>query len=258
MNDARASAPARAISAWDDAAPAAPQPALYGGRIALQSGLPLVSDGREPRTARRTVRRQVQLAGKRLMDLALGTMLLVFFTPLMAALALAVGLTTPGPVLLTQTRVGKGGKPIGVIKFRTMHADRCDDAGLCQAAPDDPRITPVGRFMRRNSLDELPQLINVLCGDMALVGPRPHTPGIKAAGMPYERLVPYYAMRQELKPGMTGWAQANGLRGPTGDAARARARIDHDLAYIQNFSLLLDIRILFLTLRREFFGGSGS
>lgn len=246
---------------WGEAGEALALPAsasMGRQRLALQSGLPLIFDGVMPRALPHsdTVRRRLAL--KRGADIVAGTMALLVLWPLLAGLAASIALTTPGPVLLRQLRVGQGGRRIRVWKFRTMHADRCDDAGLCQVAPGDPRITPVGRFLRRHSLDELPQLINVLRGDMALVGPRPHTPGMRAAGMPYAQLVPYYALRQSVKPGLTGWAQVNGLRGPTLEAGRARARIDHDLAYIQNLSLGLDLRIILTTLRREICGGTGS
>jgi lipopolysaccharide/colanic/teichoic acid biosynthesis glycosyltransferase len=138
-----------------------------------------------------------------------------------------------------------------------MYHHQGDHSGRVQAAFDDPRITPIGRVMRRLSLDELPQLINVIKGDMSVVGPRPHVPEMLAAGVPYEDLVPYYPMRHAVKPGLTGWAQANGFRGPTFHEAAARARIDHDLAYIQNFSIALDVRVIFMTIKSEFFTGSG-
>jgi lipopolysaccharide/colanic/teichoic acid biosynthesis glycosyltransferase len=118
-------------------------------------------------------------------------------------------------------------------------------------------VTPVGRFLRRTSLDELPQLVNVIVGDMSLVGPRPHVEGMLAAGVDYAELVPYYNLRHVMRPGLSGWAQANGLRGPTDSAEAARARIDHDVAYIQNFSIWLDLKIIWLTLVKEFVTGSG-
>src|SRR5690606_32643698 len=126
-----------------------------------------------------------------------------------------------------------------------------DLSGVSQVLADDNRVTRVGRFLRRTSLDELPQLINILRGEMSLVGPRPHVRGMRAADRPYDVLVPYYRMRRLAKPGLTGWAQANGLRGTTQNAAHAIGRVDHDIAYIQNFSFSLDLRILILTLVRE-------
>lgn len=129
-----------------------------------------------------------------------------------------------------------------------MYADRCDAAGIAQATANDNRVTRIGAFIRRTSVDELPQLINVLRGDMSLVGPRPHVPGMQAAGMDYQDLVPHYAFRQSMRPGLTGWAQCQGLRGPTTDQIRALRRIGHDFAYVQNFSLWLDARIVWKTL----------
>jgi lipopolysaccharide/colanic/teichoic acid biosynthesis glycosyltransferase len=144
-----------------------------------------------------------------------------------------------------------------MLKFRTMYDDHADPTGQAQTRPDDERITPVGRLLRRTSIDELPQLINVITGDMSLVGPRPHVAGMLAAGIDYAELVPYYNLRHTMRPGLSGWAQANGLRGPTDSAEIARARIDHDIAYIQNFSIWLDLKIIWLTLVKEFVTGSG-
>jgi lipopolysaccharide/colanic/teichoic acid biosynthesis glycosyltransferase len=144
-----------------------------------------------------------------------------------------------------------------MLKFRTMFVDAGDASGIVQTTANDSRVTPLGRFLRAKSIDELPQLFNVLVGDMSIVGPRPHVEGMLAGGRPYEELVPYYRLRHHMRPGLSGWAQANGLRGPTTDAAVAKARIDHDLAYIQNFSLMLDAEIIVLTIKREFFTGTG-
>jgi lipopolysaccharide/colanic/teichoic acid biosynthesis glycosyltransferase len=122
---------------------------------------------------------------------------------------------------------------------------------------NDPRVTAIGSFIRKTSIDELPQLINVLRGDMSLVGPRPHVPGMKAGGMLYRKLVPYYDVRLTMLPGLTGWAQANGWRGETDAPVAGRSRVDHDIAYIANFSLWLDLKIILMTIRREFVVGSG-
>lgn len=236
---------------------AALEPSRRRGRATSAHGLPLRLDGRAAATpviAEWSARR---VLGKRLFDLALSLAALLVLGPALLLLALAVKLSGPGPVLFRQWRVGRNGVPFQIIKFRTMRHDRCDASGLQQAVPDDERVTPLGAFMRARSLDELPQLLNVLRGEMSLIGPRPHAIGMHAAGMPYEELVPYYESRHVVRPGMSGWAQANGLRGPTIDARAARARIDHDIAYIQNQSLLLDLRIIALTLRNEFLTGSG-
>ncbi|WP_404404959.1 sugar transferase [Pelagibacterium halotolerans] len=191
------------------------------------------------------------------MDILLSLATLIFLAPFLAIVAIGIVLTSKGPVLFTQIREGLGGEPFAVYKFRSMYIDRCDASGVAQTKAGDPRLTPIGRVLRRTSIDELPQLLNVLKGDMSLIGPRPHVYDMLAGGRRYRELVPYYAARHGMKPGISGWAQANGLRGPTDDAEVAWARIDHDIAYIQNFSLLLDIKIIWLTLRREFLGGSG-
>lgn len=198
-----------------------------------------------------------QGAAKRLFDVTIATAALVFLAPLMLLVALAIRIESKGPVLFGQEREGKGKVPFRALKFRSMQVTQCDTSGVRQTTRDDPRVTRVGRFIRRTSIDELPQLINIIKGDMSLVGPRPHVPGMLAAGREYRELVDYYDLRLLVRPGLTGWAQANGLRGPTTNAALARARIDHDLAYVQNFSFWLDLRIILLTIRREFFSGSG-
>jgi polysaccharide biosynthesis protein PslA len=189
---------------------------------------------------------------KRAMDIVLALIGLLTLLPVLVAVALVIKIESRGPVFFTQEREGLDGRLFRILKFRTMRVDRCDGAGLLQAVDDDPRATRFGRFLRRTSIDELPQLINVLLGQMSLVGPRPHVPGMLAAGMPYAELFPYYADRHAAKPGLTGWAQANGLRGPTTSHALSAARLHHDLAYIQNWSLVLDCRILLLTVWRLF------
>lgn len=196
-------------------------------------------------------------AVKRLFDIVFAAMSLLALSPLLLGLAIAIRLSSPGPVLFRQWREGRDGVPFQILKFRTMHHGLADPSGLQQVEPDDPRVTRLGAFMRRKSLDELPQLINVLRGDMSVVGPRPHAVGMHVAGVPYKTIVPYYPLRHAVRPGITGWAQANGLRGPALDPRSARARIDHDLAYIQNQSVLLDLRVIALTVRREFLTGSG-
>ena len=183
---------------------------------------------------------------KRAMDVVLAVLSLVILAPALIFLGIAIRMTSKGPALFRQDRDGLNGRVISVYKFRSMYVDRGGAA-----------VTPLGRFIRRTSIDELPQLWNVIRGDMSLVGPRPHPVGLLAAGGSYEALVPYYRARHAMKPGISGWAQANGLRGPTDDATMARARIEHDIAYIQNFNLLLDIRIMIRTVLREFVTGTG-
>jgi lipopolysaccharide/colanic/teichoic acid biosynthesis glycosyltransferase len=145
-----------------------------------------------------------------------------------------------------------------ILKFRTMYVDRGDTTGVKQTVDGDARVTPLGRFMRQRSLDELPQLLNVLFGTMSLVGPRPHVAGQLAAGRPCAEVIHYYELRHAMKPGLTGWAQVNGYRGPTDTITKAQARVDHDLAYIQNFTVLLDLKIIWRTFWKEVVTGSGS
>lgn len=192
---------------------------------------------------------QRKLRVKRSVDILLSVLALAFLSPVLAIAALGVRLSGPGPVLFRQERHGLMGRPFVMYKFRTVHHDKCDAAGISQLRAGDPRVTAFGRLLRVTSVDELPQLINIIKGEMSLVGPRPHPIGILAAGRPYEELVPHYHRRHAVKPGLTGLAQCNGYRGPTDDARRARARIEHDLRYIEIQSLGLDLRIMARTLR---------
>ena len=169
---------------------------------------------------------------------------IIFFIPCLL-IAFAIKVDSRGPVLFKQPRFGFNNNPINVLKFRTMYADRPEEAGVPQATRNDPRITRVGRFLRRSSLDELPQLWNVLMGEMSLVGPRPHAVD---HNYKYAAMIDEYLGRHRMKPGMTGWAQVNGLRGETNTVEQMRARVQYDLAYIDNWSLIFDLRILFLTL----------
>jgi Undecaprenyl-phosphate glucose phosphotransferase len=178
---------------------------------------------------------------KRGMDLAVGGLAVLALSPLLGLLALLVKATSPGPVLYRQARTGLGGRSFGMLKFRSMRLDAERDTGPTWARKDDDRCTPLGRFMRRWSLDELPQLFNVLAGDMSLVGPRPER-GVFVEK--FSREVPGYAQRHQVKAGITGWAQVNGWRGNTS----LRKRVECDLYYIANWSLWLDLKILALTL----------
>lgn len=230
---------------------------MSGQYQASPSGLLLQFRDGWPVERERSWKRRIQLCVKRVLDIALSLAALVFLAPFLLAVALAIVLTSPGPVFFKQIREGVYGKPFHIYKFRSMYLDRCDATGIKQTTLDDPRLTPIGAFLRQTSIDELPQLFNVLAGHMSLIGPRPHVYNMLAAGRCYHELCPYYAVRHAMKPGITGWAQANGFRGPTTHAAHALARVDHDLAYIQNFSLLLDLKIIWLTIRHEFLGGTG-
>jgi Undecaprenyl-phosphate glucose phosphotransferase len=181
---------------------------------------------------------------KRAFDLvvALGTVLVL--TPLLMGIAVMIRLDSPGPVFLLQRRYGFNQQPFRIIKFRTMTATE-DGEVVVQATRGDDRVTRVGRWLRRWSIDELPQLLNVIKGDMSLVGPRPHA---LSYNREYEQKVSLYARRHNVKPGITGWAQVNGLRGQTDTDNKMRARVEHDLHYIDNWSLWLDVRILLMTI----------
>ncbi len=186
---------------------------------------------------------------KRAEDLALGLPLLVLALPLMLLIAAMVRLSSPGPALFIQPRLGLNRRMIMVRKFRTMRAESADAAGARQAVAGDRRVTPLGRFLRRTSLDELPQLLNVVEGTMSLVGPRPHALGTEAAGLPFGEAAMGYAARHRVKPGMTGWAQVCGWRGETDTMEKLHRRVEHDLFYIAHWSLSLDLRILAMTAR---------
>jgi Undecaprenyl-phosphate glucose phosphotransferase len=177
------------------------------------------------------------------LDYVVGTISLILFAPLMVAVAVAIKLESPGPVFFRQRRHGYNHRLIDVYKFRTMTVTENGDH-IVQAKKNDVRVTRVGKFLRRTSLDELPQLFNVLKGEMSLVGPRPHA---VAHNQHYRERLARYANRHCVKPGMTGWAQVNGFRGPTEDPEKMRKRVEADLYYIENWSLWLDIKILALT-----------
>jgi len=181
--------------------------------------------------------------GKRALDLGLALILLVLLAPLMGAIALLIRLESKGPVLFRQTRNGICGRPFRILKFRSMRVME-DGIDVVQASAADSRITRLGGLLRRYSLDELPQLINVLAGDMSLVGPRPHA---QAHDSFYGALISAYGDRFAVKPGMTGWAQVHGHRGPTPTIAVMAARIDHDVVYVRRASFALDLQILLRT-----------
>jgi lipopolysaccharide/colanic/teichoic acid biosynthesis glycosyltransferase len=194
---------------------------------------------------------------KRLFDVICASLALLFFAPLFIGIALIIRTTSPGPVFFRQRRYGAENHLFFIYKFRTMDDRLGDRTGVRQTMDDDPRVTRIGRVLRQTSLDELPQLINVIKGDMSLVGPRPHVPAMCAAGKLYEDLVPYYFQRHTVRPGITGLAQVSGCRGSTAKASGAIARIDYDLDYIENWSLKLDAVIIVRTIKREFLSGGG-
>lgn len=201
--------------------------------------------------------RSAHLAAKRLLDVGLAALALLVLSGLFVFIMVLIRLDSRGPALIRQERWGRGMKPIRVLKFRTMYSDKGDLTGRIQTIESDPRVTRVGRVLRRSNLDELPQLWNVLRGDMSLVGPRCHAIGMLAAGVLYEELVPHYHHRHAMRPGITGWAQVNGLRGPTVDPQKAIARVDHDLDYLAKFTIWFDLKILARTVIRELRGGTG-
>jgi Undecaprenyl-phosphate glucose phosphotransferase len=184
---------------------------------------------------------------KIIQDTLLGLILLICAGPLMLAIAVLIKLDSQGPVFFIQERFGLNNSVIRVLKFRTMHLSCGDPSGQKRTVRNDPRVTRVGRILRKFSLDELPQLINVLCGDMSLVGPRPHAIGMMAGDQFYHDAVEDYPRRHRVKPGITGWAQVNGSRGEIDTLAKARDRVHLDLHYIDHWSLWLDIKILFKT-----------
>lgn len=184
---------------------------------------------------------------KSIEDVMLGIVFLVLAGPLMAMIALAIKLDSKGPVLFVQDRFGFNNRPIRVFKFRTMHCDRGDPTGERRTVPNDPRVTRVGSILRNLSLDELPQLFNVIRREMSLVGPRPHAVAMRAGDRLYHDAVAEYFNRHRVRPGMTGWAQVHGLRGEIDSVEKARERIEFDLHYIDHWSLWLDIKILAMT-----------
>jgi len=213
---------------------------LPGSDLRIVGGVPVAVVAGRPMKRR-------DLLFKTLFDKLAALALLVLFIPVMIGIALAIGMTSEGPIIFRQVRQGFCGQDFTVFKFRTMHASSSGAGWLSQTERNDVRCTRVGRVLRRTSLDELPQLWNVLRGDMSLVGPRPHADylhGIDRAG---REIVAEYALRNRVKPGITGWAQINGSRGATTDIDQLRRRVAYDLYYIEHWSLLLDFQILFRT-----------
>jgi len=181
---------------------------------------------------------------KRIEDVVIAAFCLLVTLPLMLVIALSIKLDSRGPVLFRQKRLGANNLPFDLLKFRSMFVEQTDPLGHQLTRAKDPRITRVGRFLRSTSLDELPQLINVLRGEMSLVGPRPHALAANAAGVSYARAISEYPIRHRVKPGITGWAQVNGWRGETTTIEQIRRRVEHDLYYIENWSLTFDLVIL--------------
>jgi len=211
---------------------------IIQGRLQDISGVPVVGICETPFTGTNDL-------AKRLSDIVLASLILVLISPLLLVIAIGVKLSSPGPVIFRQRRNGLDGSEITVYKFRSM---RTMDNGpdVKQATKDDPRITPFGAFIRRTSLDELPQFINVLQGRMSIVGPRPHA---VAHNEQYRQIIKAYMVRHKVKPGITGWAQINGHRGETDTVEKMKARVEYDLEYLRNWSLGLDLQIIVRTIR---------
>ena len=190
---------------------------------------------------------------KRAFDIMVACMLLLLLLPLFPLLAFIIKYQSPGSLFFKQERTGLNGKTFVMYKFRSMHIN--DESHLRQATHDDPRKFPFGRIMRKMSIDELPQLFNILKGDMSLIGPRPH---MLAHTTMYTRQIPYYMERHAVKPGLTGWAQVKGWRGPTPELWQMEGRVMCDLWYVDHQSLWVDIKILFLTVKVVLFPDEGA
>ncbi|HUU98579.1 MAG TPA: exopolysaccharide biosynthesis polyprenyl glycosylphosphotransferase [Phycisphaerae bacterium] len=186
---------------------------------------------------------RIEVLAKRLFDFWGALALLIAISPLLLVAAILIKLDSPGPIFFRQQRLGFNQRPFRILKFRTMTVTEDGDA-VTQAVKDDPRVTKIGKHLRRWNIDELPQLVNVLTGDMSLVGPRPHA---VTHDRDFEQRVAFYARRHNIKPGITGWAQVNGHRGPTDTEEKMQARVEHDFYYIDNWSIPLDLYILALT-----------
>jgi Undecaprenyl-phosphate glucose phosphotransferase len=211
------------------------------GRTNSQFGLPMLSAYEKPLEGWARI-------WKRLFDLLLAMIAIVVAAPLLAVIALLIRLESPGPILFQQPRYGFNNTMVQVYKFRTMRADASDALGVRLTQRGDARVTRVGAVLRRFSLDELPQLFNVLRGEMSLVGPRPHAIRTTAGGRQCDIVVDQYAVRHKVKPGITGWAQVNGWRGTMETEEALVKRLEHDLFYINNWSPLFDIKILLMTI----------
>ncbi|MBQ1766577.1 MAG: undecaprenyl-phosphate glucose phosphotransferase [Aquincola sp.] len=211
---------------------------IIQGRLQDMNGIPVVGICETPFTGTNEL-------VKRISDIVLASLILVLISPILLALAIGVKLSSPGPVIFKQRRNGLDGEEIIVYKFRSMRA--MDNGTVVkQAQRGDPRITPFGAFIRKTSLDELPQFINVLQGRMSIVGPRPHA---VAHNEEYRKLIKAYMVRHKVKPGITGWAQVNGLRGETETIEKMQQRVEYDLEYLRNWTLGLDLQIIVRTVR---------
>lgn len=217
-------------------------PDLFGFRLFSHSvsevaGLPVINLSSTPMEGFNRVVKEIE-------DRVLASLILMLISPMMLLIAIGVKLSSSGPVFFRQQRNGWGGKPIHVLKFRSMVVHQEEVGTVTQAAKQDARVTPFGAFLRRTSLDELPQFWNVLTGEMSIVGPRPHA---VAHNEQYKNLIDDYMLRHRVKPGITGWAQINGYRGETDTLDKMQKRIEYDLYYIEHWSILLDLKIILST-----------
>jgi exopolysaccharide biosynthesis polyprenyl glycosylphosphotransferase len=187
-------------------------------------------------------------AVKRAIDIVLAMSMVAMLWVPMVLLAVLIRLDSPGPVLFRQNRIGLNGRSFSLLKFRTMHHAEPEGAGWKQATRDDPRITRIGQFLRCSSLDELPQVLNVLRGEMSIVGPRPHAPGTRAGDRLFEEVTQFYHDRHQVRPGLTGLAQVRGWRGETDTEEKFLRRLECDLEYIETWSIRLDLQILWRTI----------
>lgn len=203
------------------------------------NGLPVINIRHVPLT------NTLNMVAKRIVDIVGSMVCIVVFSPVLIISTILVAFSSPGPIIFKQERVGLHNKPFQMYKFRSMRMQQPSVEQSAWTTRDDPRVTPVGKFMRRTSIDELPQLFNVLLGDMSLVGPRPERPFFVEK---FKEEIPRYMIKHQVRPGMTGWAQVNGFRGDTS----IRKRIDHDLYYIENWTMGFDFKILFLTIFKGF------
>ncbi|TCT91866.1 putative colanic acid biosynthesis UDP-glucose lipid carrier transferase [Gibbsiella quercinecans] len=218
---------------------------MLQSRVEEVNGVPVVSLFDTPMSG-------INMLLKRIEDIVLSLCILLFISPVLVIIALFVKFTSHGPIIFRQTRYGIDGKPIKVWKFRSMRVMENGDK-VIQAKKVDLRVTPVGGFLRRTSLDELPQFFNVLKGDMSIVGPRPHA---VVHNEQYRTLIKGYMLRHKMKPGITGWAQINGWRGETDTLEKMEKRVEYDLDYIRDWSIWLDLKIIFLTVFKGFINKS--
>jgi polysaccharide biosynthesis protein PslA len=206
-------------------------------RVTMRAGVPMLTLFDRPISGWSYVFKLIE-------DQLIALAALAFLAPLMILIAAAIKLDSPGPILFRQRRLGFNDRLIEVWKFRSMRSECADKNAVLQTTRNDPRVTRLGRFLRKSSIDELPQLFNILRGEMSIVGPRPHAIATKAEGKLFQDVVDRYAARHRVKPGITGWAQVNGWRGETDTIDKIQKRVECDLYYIDNWSVWLDLYII--------------